>query len=203
MKRSIKVDNSRVSDEKNLFLTLPNILSISRIFLIPVFLMMIIQRKAFGALAVFILAGLTDLLDGLTARLWHLKTKIGALLDPLADKLLATSSFIVLSLPSLNLLNAIPIWLTISVISRDLLISGGVFATFKLRGQKRFDPTIFGKASTVCQFSVIFFVLFFNYTQKSPPYLSWLYLATLFFTLVSGIHYVAIGFKMIFPKEQN
>jgi cardiolipin synthase len=191
------------SEESNRLLTLPNILSIFRILLVPVFLMMVTQGKAFGALAVFLLAGLTDLLDGFTARQLHQKTKIGALLDPAADKLLATSSYIVLSIPSLTLLNAIPIWLAITVISRDLLISGGAFLAFKLRGQKRFDPTIFGKASTACQFSVIFFVLFFNYTQASPSYLSWLYYVTLFFTLVSGIHYVAIGVRMIFPKKQS
>lgn len=191
------------SEESNRLLTLPNILSIFRILLIPVFLIMITQGKAFGALAVFLLAGLTDLFDGFAARQLHQKTKIGALLDPAADKLLATSSYIVLSIPSLTLLNAIPIWLAITVISRDLLISGGAFLAFKLRGQKRFDPTIFGKASTACQFSVILSVLFFNYTQTSPPYLSWLYYVTLFFTLVSGIHYVAIGVRMIFPKKQR
>ena len=190
-----------INEESNRLLTLPNILSISRILLIPVFLMMIARGKAFGALFIFLLAGSTDLFDGLIARQFHQKTKIGALLDPAADKLLATPSFIVLSLPSLNLLNTIPMWLTISIISRDVLISAGALVAFKLRGQKRFTPSIFGKASTVCQFSVIFFVLFFNYVQISPPYLSWLYFATLFFTLVSGIHYVMIGFKIIFPPK--
>lgn len=190
-------------DDESRLLTLPNILSISRILLIPVFLMMTIQGKAFEALVVFLLAGLTDLLDGLAARQLHQKTKMGALLDPAADKLLATSSYIVLSLPSLKLLNTIPLWLTISVISRDVLIGLGTLIAFKLRGQKRFDPTIPGKASTVCQFSVVLSVLFFNYLQTSPPYLSWLYFATLFFTLVSGIHYITIGFKMIFPPKQT
>lgn len=188
--------------EINRFLTLPNILSISRILLVPLFLVMATQGNAFGALAVFLLAGSTDLLDGFIARQWHQRTKIGALLDPAADKLLATPSFIVLSLPSLNLPNTIPMWLTISVISRDVLIGTGTLVAFKLRGQKRFDPSIFGKASTACQFSVIFFVLLFNYAQISPPYLSSLYFATLLFTLISGIHYVAIGFKMIFPQKQ-
>ena len=190
-------------NDESRFLTLPNILSISRILLVPVFLITVTQEKAFGALAVFLLAGSTDLLDGLTARIWHQKTKIGALLDPAADKFLATSSFIALSLPSLNLLNTIPMWLTSSVIGRDVLISLGALIAFKLRGRKRFDPSIFGKASTVCQFSVIFFVLFFNYTQTSPSYLSWLYYVTLFLTIISGIHYVMIGFKMIFPPKQS
>lgn len=190
-------------EEIDRFLTLPNILSISRILLVPVFLLMVTQGKAFGALAIFLLAGITDLLDGLTARIWHQKTRIGALLDPAADKLLATSSFIVLSIPSSNLLNVIPIWLTCSVIGRDVLISVGALVAFKLRGQKRFDPSIFGKASTVCQISVILSVLFFNYAQTSPSLLSWVYYVTLFFTIVSGIHYVMIGFKMIFPPKQR
>jgi len=191
-----------MNDESRL-LTLPNILSISRILLVPVFLMMILQGRPFGALFIFLLASSTDLFDGLIARQFHQKTKIGAILDPAADKLLATPSFIVLSLPSLNLLNTIPLWLTISVISRDILISGGALVAFKLKGQKKFDPSILGKASTVFQFSVIFFVLFFNYLQRSPSYLSWLYYATLLFTVLSGIHYVAIGFKMISPPKQR
>ncbi|UCC38294.1 MAG: CDP-alcohol phosphatidyltransferase family protein [Candidatus Aminicenantes bacterium] len=190
-------------EERNRFLTIPNILSISRILLVPVFLVMIIQGKAFEALAVFLLAGSTDLLDGLIARQWHQKTKIGTLLDPAADKLLATPTFIVLSLSSLKLPNIIPVWLTISVIGRDVLIITGALVAFKLRGQKSFNPSIFGKASTVCQFSVIFFVLLLNYVQKSPLYLSWLYVVTLFFTLVSGIHYVMIGSKMILPSKQS
>jgi cardiolipin synthase len=191
-----------MNDESRL-LTLPNILSISRILLVPVFLMMIIRGKPFGALFVFLLASSTDLFDGLIARQFHQKTKIGAILDPAADKLLATPSFIVLSLPSLNLLNTIPLWLTFSVISRDILISGGALVAFKLKGQKKFDPSILGKASTVFQFSVIFFVLFFNCLQRSPSYLSWLYYATVFFTVLSGIHYIMIGFKMILPPKQH
>jgi cardiolipin synthase len=190
-------------NDQSRLLTLPNILSISRILLVPVFLMMIIRGRPFGALFIFLLAGSTDLLDGFIARQFHQKTKIGALLDPAADKLLATPSFIVLSLPSLNLLNTIPLWLTISVISRDILISGGALVAFKLKGQKKFDPSLFGKVSTVFQFSVIFFVLFFNYLQVSPFYLSWLYYVTLFFTVLSGIHYVTIGFKMILPPKQH
>lgn len=188
-------------ERKNHILTLPNILSFLRILLIPVFLAMIIQQKAFEALAVFLLAGLTDLLDGFTARLWHLKTRIGALLDPAADKLLMTASFIILTFPSLNSPNFIPLWLTIIVISRDFLIGTGALLAFKLRGQKRFDPSVFGKASTVCQVTIILAVLFFNYTESSPPHLFWFYYLTLFLTILSGTHYSYIGFKMIFfPK---
>lgn len=189
-------------EEKNSLLNLPNILSIIRILLIPVFLALMIQGKVMEASAIFFLAGFTDVLDGLAARLLHQKTKIGALLDPAGDKLLMTSAFIVLTIPSLNSPHIIPLWLTIAVISRDLFIVSSAFALYKLRGQKTFHPSLWGKSSTVCQFMVLILVLFFNSFQISFPYLRLLYFLTLVLTLLSGVHYFYIGFRIIsVPKR--
>ena len=189
-------------EEKNSLLNLPNILSLLRILLIPVFLALMIQGKVMEASAVFFFAGFTDVLDGFAARLLHQKTKIGALLDPAGDKLLMTSAFIVLTIPSLNSPHIIPLWLTIAVISRDLFIVSSAFALYKLRGQKTFLPSLWGKSSTVCQFMVLILVLFFNSFQISFPYLWLLYFLTLALTLLSGVHYSYIGFRIIsVPKK--
>ena len=184
-------------EEKNSLLNLPNILSLLRILLIPVFVVLMTQHKIVAASAVFFFAGFTDVLDGFAARLLHQKTKIGALLDPAGDKLLMTSAFIVLTIPSLNSPHIIPLWLTIVVISRDLFIVSSAFALYKLRGQKSFPPSFLGKSSTVCQFMVLFLVLFFNSFQISFPYLSLLYFLTLALTVLSGVHYSYIGFRII------
>lgn len=187
---------------KSNVLNTPNLLSLLRILLIPVFLAMMLQHKVFLAFVVFLLASLTDLLDGFTARLWNQKTRIGSYLDPAADKLLMTSSFIILTFPSLNSPNIIPYWLTIAVISRDLLIVSSSFVIYKVRGQKVFTPSLLGKICTVCQFTVILLVLFFNSTQISASYLYWLYLLTLAFTFLSAVNYSHIGFKMILPSKK-
>jgi cardiolipin synthase len=184
-------------EENNSLLNLPNILSILRILLIPVFVVLMTQRKIVAASAVFFFAGFTDVLDGFAARLLNQKTKIGALLDPAGDKLLMTSAFIVLTIPSLNSPHIIPLWLTIVVISRDLFIVSSAFALYKLRGQKSFPPSILGKSSTVCQFLVLILVLLFNSFQISFSYLSMLYFLTLALTLLSGVHYCYIGFRII------
>lgn len=189
-------------EEKDSLLNLPNILSLLRILLIPVFLALMIRGKVMEASAVFFFAGFTDVLDGFAARLLHQKTKIGALLDPAGDKLLMTSAFIVLTIPSLNSPHIIPLWLTIAVISRDLFIVSSAFALYKLRGQKTFLPSLWGKSSTVCQFMVLILVLFFNSFQISFLYLRLLYFLTLALTLLSGVHYSYIGFRIIsIPKR--
>lgn len=188
---------------ENSIINLPNILSFLRILLIPVFLLLMFQRKTLGAFLVFLAAGFTDILDGFTARVWHLKTKLGALLDPTADKLLMTASYIVLTVPALNSPNVIPRWLTIVVISRDLLIVSSAFFVYKLRGQKNFPPSILGKICTVLQVTVILLVLFFNSIQVSSPHLNWLYLLTLTFTVLSVAHYYYLGIKIFLPPQKR
>jgi cardiolipin synthase len=193
-----------MKEEKNSLLNLPNILSFSRILLIPVFLALMINKKIVEAGAVFFLAGFTDVLDGFAARLLHQKTKLGALFDPAADKLLMTSAFIVLTIPSLNSPQIIPLWLTIVVICRDLFIVSSAFALYKLKGQKSFPPSVLGKASTVCQFTVLILVLFFNSFKISSPSLQPLYFLTLVLTILSGMHYSYIGFRIIsLPRKSQ
>lgn len=189
--------------DKTLLLTLPNILSFLRILLVPVFVAAILHKKAFEALAIFTLAGLTDVLDGFTARIWRQKTKIGAFLDPAADKLLLTASFVLLSFSSLSFPNFFPLLLTVVVIGRDLIIAMGSFVIYRLKNQKTFYPSLLGKASTVCQTGAVFLVLFFNYLGVSRPFIDWIFYLVLAITLLSGFQYFAKGFTLLFrpPKK--
>jgi cardiolipin synthase len=182
---------------------------------VPVFLFLVLEKKALGALLVFSFAGLTDVLDGMAARIWRLKTKIGMLLDPLADKSLLATAFVLLTVPSLNSPYSLPLWLTVTVLARDaILIAGGV-AIFGMRGRKEFPPSLYGKISTILQVGTVFWVLFSNYARisplkeiallsplTSPAVLSALYYLTLVFTALSGAHYIQSGVRMAFDKDK-
>src|SRR5688572_26186309 len=98
-----------------------------------------------GALLVFVLAGVTDALDGLIARKTHQRTSLGEWLDPMADKLLLVTTFVVLTIPDLNLTNHIPLWLTILIISRDVVIVGVVAIVNLAIGPRTFRPSLLGK----------------------------------------------------------
>lgn len=178
---------------KDIILNIPNLLSISRILLVPVFLLLIVQQKTTAALIVFAVAASTDFLDGIAARALNQKTKLGTYLDPAGDKLLMTASFIILSFPSLNHPNVIPLWLTKIVIGRDLFIVFNALVLYKLIGQTDFPPSLAGKICTICQMGVLLVVLFFNTIQTSSVFFEGLYILTAALTLLSGIHYAYIG----------
>ena len=175
-------------------LTLPNLLSLSRILLTPVFVWMMVQKKPWAAFIVFLAAGATDALDGFAARRLHLKSTLGLWLDPAGDKVLLTSAFVVLTLPALSQPNSLPVWLTAICIGRDVAIALTALVLITLRGKQTFKPVLAGKASTVCQILVLYFVLFCNATGRSPEVLGWLYVLTAILTSVSWVQY---GFRGI------
>jgi cardiolipin synthase len=177
------------SQKKERFWTIPNIFSLLRICLIPIFLFLMLQEHILEALVVFGIASTTDVLDGMAARIWKQKTKIGGLLDPAADKLLMTAAIIILSFPSISQPNTIPLWLTAAIIGRDIAIVSAAFLMYKLRGDTKFPPTILGKASTVCQMGVIFCVLLLNVLDRVPGFLLTLYTFTFALTILSGMGY--------------
>jgi cardiolipin synthase len=174
--------------------TLPNLLSLSRILLTPVFVGMMVQKKPWAAFIVFLAAGATDALDGLAARLLRLKSTLGLWLDPAGDKVLLTSAFVVLTLPALSQPNTLPLWLTAICIGRDVAIALTALVLITLRGKQTFKPVLAGKASTVCQVLLLYFVLFCNATGRSPEALGWLYALTAILTSVSWVQY---GFRGI------
>src|SRR5829696_7536607 len=142
--------------------TVPNLLTIFRMVLIPVFVSLLFYQRFYWALAVFILAGVTDGLDGLLARRFNQKSQLGTILDPIADKLLLVTAFVTLSLPSVmsrsmlppphvDLHLPVPFWVTTAVISRDVFILVGAAAINIVTGFRNFRPSRLGKANTVIQ----------------------------------------------------
>ena len=177
------------------FRTLPNLLTLSRILLVPIFLWMMLEEKPVEAFLVFLLAGLTDVLDGLAARLRHQKSKLGLWLDPAADKVLMTAAFVLLGLPGLSKPNAIPFRVVFIVIGRDVLIAIAALLLMCLKGQKAFYPTLLGKVSMVSQVLTVLVVLIFNTLGRTSSILSWFYDATLAATVLSGVQYAYKALK--------
>jgi len=148
-------------------LTLANQLTLLRIILIPAFVLLLIYGKLGAALVVFVIAGVTDALDGLIARLARPGTSLGAWLDPMADKLLLVSTFVVLTIPSIPMVNHLPVWLTVTVISRDIVIVGVVAIVNLAVGPRTFKPSLLGKAATAAFIVTSVVVLYFNYREET------------------------------------
>jgi cardiolipin synthase (CMP-forming) len=167
-------------------------LTILRIAFVPLFVILVVYGRLGGAVAVFLLAGATDLLDGFIARRYKQKTVLGTLLDPVADKMLLVSSFIVLSVGSAELTVPIPLWLTATVIGRDILIILGVAAVNLTVGRRVFLPSILGKATTGAQLVTVFVFLVSNFLLYRIPFLTaGLVYLTFILTVLSALHYLA------------
>jgi len=169
-------------------LTAPNQLTLLRMIFLPFIVINLVKHDFKWALALFVLAGLSDGLDGLLARRLHQQTLLGQYLDPIADKLLMSTMFLVLSIDQRTL---VPWKYTIVVFSRDvsiLLISG---VLFMIAGLRDFRPSIFGKANTFAQVAAIFFVLLFLVNPIVPVQIAAKFFlrATFIFTIVSAVHY--------------
>jgi cardiolipin synthase len=178
-------------------LTPANQLTLVRVLLIPVFVILVVYHYFGWALAAFVTAGVTDALDGLIARRTGNRSTIGAWLDPVADKLLLVTTFVVLTLPGLGLLNRIPIWLTVLVITRDVLIVVTVAIINLAVGPRTFRPSIFGKATTVVHVVMCVVILYENWLEQTSLWVGvWIY-AALAITLVSGFHYLFNATRLI------
>ena len=175
----------------------PNQLTVLRMGFVPVFILLIAYKYIGLALGVFFLAGITDMLDGLIARKYGQRTHLGTFLDPLADKLLVVSAFTMLSVESLELAVRIPLWLTITVISRDLLLVVSVLIIYITGGRRTFLPTLLGKCTTACQLLLVITVLVSNYLGAPIHGLSLITYLTLGLTVASGLHYMLRGMKLI------
>jgi cardiolipin synthase len=177
--------------------TLPNLLSLSRVLLTPVFVLMMIQRRPWASFFVFLAAGATDALDGFAARALQLKSDLGVWLDPIGDKVLLTAAFVVLTIPALAQPNTLPLWLTVLCIGRDVAIAVTALVIIALRGKRTFRPVLAGKASTVCQVLLLYFVLYSNAVGRSPEALGWLYVLTAMLTAVSWVQYGFLGIAIL------
>lgn len=176
-------------------MNIPNFLSLLRIILVPVMVIFLIQESYTKALITFVIAGLTDALDGAVARILNKQTKLGSFLDPLADKILLSTSFIALAIFSL-----IPSWLAVIVISRDFMILLGIVILSMMSVAYEIKPIFVSKVTTTMQIATVFFALFLKtFTYDIISYnliiiLSWL---TASFTIISGLIYIIKGIKFI------
>jgi cardiolipin synthase len=177
------------------FATTANQLTILRIVFVPVFIILLVYHEQGWALSTFVLAGLTDVLDGLIARRFGQKTALGAVLDPLADKLLMASSILILSLPQMEFHNTIPRWLMIIILFRDVFILLVSLIVVLMVGWRTFTPSPYGKASTVMQVLTVLAVLYANWQNRLVPQLNILFYMTGLMTAFSGIHYLVRGLR--------
>ncbi|MBI3493995.1 MAG: CDP-alcohol phosphatidyltransferase family protein [Acidobacteria bacterium] len=171
-------------------LTPANQLTLLRMLLIPGFVILVVYGELGWALVVFVTAGITDALDGVIARRSGQKTSLGAWLDPMADKLLLLTTFVVLTMPGLNLANRIPVWLTALIISRDVGIVLTVAIVNLAIGRRTFHPSVFGKIATGTYILTAVAAIFFNYFRVHSVVVDLFVYASLVITLVSGVHYI-------------
>jgi cardiolipin synthase (CMP-forming) len=178
-------------------LTVANQLTLLRMALIPAFVIFLLYEKHGWALVVFAAAGLTDGLDGLIARWRNQRTTLGAWLDPAADKMLLITTFVMLSLPGIGLVNQLPVWLTTLIISRDVVIVVTVAIVSLGLGPRSFRPSVYGKVATATYIVTAVVVMFFNYLERPSVLVDVGIYASLIVTLVSGLHYVVHARRII------
>jgi cardiolipin synthase len=177
-------------------LTAANQLTITRMLLIPAFVILLLYDHRGWALITFFAAALTDLFDGLIARWTGQKTTLGAWLDPMADKLLLVTMFVMLTLPEVGSPNRLPLWFTVLVISRDVAIVLTVAVVNLAVGPRTFRPSIYGKIATATYISTGVAALYFNYLGRPSPLVQGLVYASLAITLVSAGHYAVQVVRM-------
>lgn len=169
--------------------TAPNQLTLLRMIFVPFIVIHLVEGRYLWALVVFVIAGFSDGLDGLLARMLHQQTLLGQYLDPIADKLLLSTIFLVLSI-----LRKIPWKFTVVVFSRDISILAASAVLFAIAGLRNFRPSIFGKANTFSQIAAVFFVLLFEIRPWRGIWIARTEFlrATFFFTIISALHYVIL-----------
>ena len=178
-------------------LTVANQLTLLRMLLIPAFVIQVLYGRIGWALLTFLTAGITDALDGLIARRAGQKTTLGAWLDPMADKLLLVSAFVVLTVPGSGLPFRIPLWLTILVISRDLAIVLTVAVVNLAIGRKTFVPTLLGKTATAVYIATCVIVLSANYARTGEAFVTTAVVLSGVITVLSALHYVGHATRII------
>ena len=171
-------------------LTAANQLTILRMLLIPAFVILLLYGHRGWALVTFFAAGITDLLDGLIARWTGQKTKLGAWLDPMADKLLLVTMFVMLTLPDIGSVNRLPLWFTVLVISRDVAIVVTVAVVNLAVGPRTFRPSIYGKIATATYVLTGVVTLYFNYLERDSMLVEAFVYASLAITFISAFHYL-------------
>lgn len=176
-------------------MSLPNALTLIRILLIPLFVIFLISKSFHSAFITFVVAGITDGLDGFVARIWNQRTDLGSYLDPIADKLLLASAFVTLAI-----LRIIPSWLTVIVLSRDMLIALGFWVLTMTNHKPMVKPRFTSKITTVFQILTVIWALLSVLHWRTEFLFPIFIKLTAFFTILSGVHYIYIGNKLLTEK---
>jgi cardiolipin synthase len=179
-------------------MNLPNALTLMRVLLIPLFVILIINKVFGWALVTFAVAGITDAIDGLIARVTGQRTELGAYLDPIADKLLLSSAFVTLAIIEL-----IPSWLTVIVVTRDIIILIGFLMFFLTNHRPKMGPSLVSKITTFFQISTILLFLVSEYYSIPRLLYNFAIYGVLFFTILSGIHYIFVGTQFLSEKKNH
>jgi cardiolipin synthase len=177
-------------------MNVPNSLTILRILLVPVFVAFLLSGRYEYALATFLLAGITDGLDGTIARVANQRTTLGAYLDPLADKLLLTSAFITLAF-----LELVPLWIAILVVVRDLALLAATLVAGFMESRVDISPSLLGKGTTLFQLLYIILVVILASRQMDLRLIQPLLYVMVPFTVSSGLHYLYRGVTRVSAKE--
>jgi cardiolipin synthase len=187
----------------NRVLTVANALTVLRILMIAPFLYFVTRGRFGLALVIFLSASVTDFLDGYLARRLRQDSSLGRFLDPAADKLLTTASYVVLAIPRQGL-PVVPVWLALAVVGRDVVILAGSLAVYLTRRFREFRPTLAGKINTAVELGVV--TVFLALSGSEPltsiimPPLYWVVLATI---IVSGLEYAIQGFRILMSRQPD
>lgn len=188
-------------------ITIPNLLTFVRIGLIPVFAIMLVYHREGWALVLFTIAGVSDGIDGFIARRFKQESELGTIIDPIADKLLMTTAFVMLTLSSVvgtprHL--PVPFWVTACVIGRDIAIVAVAGAINVMTGFRGFKPSWLGKASTFVQVvGVILILVAAVWPSLRGFYLPTVYTVVAAFAVFSGIHYIFHVARLMREDEER
>lgn len=180
-------------------MTVPNIITMIRILLTPVFVIYLINDQLLTGLAILVICGISDGLDGFIARVFNQKSRLGSYLDPLADKITLVSAFVALAIRGF-----VPSWLSVVVISRDVMILIGIVILY-LAGVvlNNIKPAASSKITTCFQFITVIAVLASEYLVSFKGYYPYLYYATALFTIISFFQYLYQWSKLMVGKVEK
>ena len=179
-------------------MTIPNLITAFRIILAPVFVIYLINDRLNSALVVFLICMISDGIDGMVARLFNQKSRLGAYLDPLADKTLLVAAFILLGVRGY-----LPSWFTVTAIARDVMILLGVLVFHLNRMEIRIRPSAVSKINTCFQFITLSVVLLKGCVLLHPAIYEALYYVTAALTIISGLHYMQYGLRAMGEGTTN
>lgn len=179
-------------------MNIPNFITLVRVLLVPLLVIFLLEGEHHMAFLIFLAAGFSDALDGFLARLLKQKSALGAFIDPIADKLLLNTTYITLAV-----LELLPNWLAVLVVSRDVIILVGLGILMFSDRHIDIKPTFDSKITTFMQLATICFFLGIDYVQGFFFLEEYLLFTTAFFTILSGSHYLILGFRMLGTPSYN